>query len=176
MSVENSATVALRIKSLNQDITQAISALRDRIADLKNQRHDVDSNYVDRDTAMQRVDAYLNVVVSRARNAAPSVRQFVHNEKHWHVPSFDQDAAVILSLESSIRKNLQDQIDLFYQSENGIEDFERAQMLADIDRKILDVELAEEAIIRSAEKAGAIINRRWDADVRAVLASDRVLP
>ena len=45
-----------------------------------------------------------------------------------------------------------------------------------IDTEILDAELAEEAMIRDAERAGLTALRRGDADPRAVLAADSELP
>ena len=49
---------------------------------------------------------------------------------------------------------------------------ERAKALARLDGEIFDAELAEERLIREAERAGLSVLRRADADPRALLAHD----
>ncbi|WP_041527331.1 hypothetical protein [Paracoccus aminophilus] len=58
----------------------------------------------------------------------------------------------------------------------GLTEDEREQELTILHRELFDLELAEEALIRSAAVAGLVIDRRPDAHPAAVLAPDHALP
>jgi len=73
-------------------------------------------------------------------------------------------------------EKMKEEVEAFYASASGLSDEERKHQLRELDRKLLDAELAEESMIRSAENSGFAIIRRRDADPRAVLAHDKVLP
>jgi len=68
------------------------------------------------------------------------------------------------------------QIADLYRTDPGVTAPQRATDRIEADRRLLDLERQEEALIRSAERAGFDVMRRADADPRAVLSSDEVLP
>jgi hypothetical protein len=53
---------------------------------------------------------------------------------------------------------------------------ERVERIAEAEAELLALELSEEATVRSLEAAGLPVERRADADPRAVLASESSLP
>lgn len=62
-----------------------------------------------------------------------------------------------------------------YGSAKGISAADRARELEKAERELLELECAEEAIIRHAEQCGIDVLRRIDADPRAVLCSGEFL-
>jgi hypothetical protein len=58
----------------------------------------------------------------------------------------------------------------------GLTDAKCEAKLTALDRELLDLELVEESLIRTAERGGFAIPRRHDANPLAVLADDSVLP
>jgi hypothetical protein len=171
-----SSNFAKRAKALNEELLQNLESIRDKITGLKDQRKLVEKQYVDKATALARVDVWTDVMVERARRYLPSVASFAGNNPHFRPPETDFDAVVALALAPVIQERMRSQIEEFYGEEAGIPDAERKQLLSDADREILDLEMAEESIIRHAEGAGISINRRADADPRAVLAHVDALP
>jgi hypothetical protein len=83
---------------------------------------------------------------------------------------------LIATSRPAIRHVIQGQIEDLTKARPGMSDAELAARLAELDREIVDAELAEESAIRSLEVAGVTVLRRPDADPRAVLAADGALP
>lgn len=67
-------------------------------------------------------------------------------------------------------------LDDTYAGGPGLTAAERATRLSKADAHLLELSLAEEAIIRACEAAGMVVMRRAEADPRAVLAPDSALP
>lgn len=75
-----------------------------------------------------------------------------------------------------MRQALTMRLDNVYSKKSGLTDEERAAAIGAADRNLFALEMAEEGLIREAERAGIDVLRRADADPRAVLAADEVLP
>ena len=71
-----------------------------------------------------------------------------------------------------LKKKLKDH----YVERPGISDKDREKELARIDADHVAAELVEESLIRNAERADIMLQRRRDANPAAVLAADEVLP
>jgi hypothetical protein len=67
------------------------------------------------------------------------------------------------------------QVATIYQGNPGISESERQRRLEDVDRDLLDAELAEESIIRAAEASGFPVLPQ-QLDPQALLAADEALP
>jgi hypothetical protein len=72
-------------------------------------------------------------------------------------------------LRDEIVAKLEDEITEIADDESALSDEQRRVRIADAKSKILDLERTEEAIIVAAARDGVVIDRRADADVRAVL-------
>lgn len=82
----------------------------------------------------------------------------------------NQDRVVQRYVAQLLGDQMQLQIAEFYAASSGIDEVERAKQLDELDAQLLQAELVEEGLIRSAENGGFAMSRRRDADVRAVLA------
>ncbi|WP_146165108.1 hypothetical protein [Mycoplana dimorpha] len=86
------------------------------------------------------------------------------------------EALLYARLGPSMAESLKADVEALYRENPYISEQERALCIVEINRKILDAELAEESMILAAEAGGFPVLRRRDADRRAVLAHDKVLP
>lgn len=130
----------------------------------------VQSQPADNSTAIARLDMWLAKIES-----ADAVGNLVHRLRAdgYREPSAAEFSAVVLaSVSSQIRDTVQKQIERHAASAPGLSDQQRERALASHREQLLLLELAEEATIREAERAGLEILRRSDADVRAVLADE----
>lgn len=79
--------------------------------------------------------------------------------------------ALLIGLHSqAIRKIIGGKLKTFYAGRTVLAPEDRAARAAQVSKDLLALELAEEAAIRRAEAAGLPVDRRADADPRAVLA------
>lgn len=76
----------------------------------------------------------------------------------------------------ALRKIVQGQLEDLTLGKETLSPTARAKKLAAAEARLLEVELQEEAAIRALEAAGIAIERRADADPRALLANDDSLP
>lgn len=123
---------------------------------------------VDSKTAAGRLDTWL-----ANEGAEGAVRAFARRflTSNYREPSaMDASAVMFAAVASSVRETLIRHIDV--ESEMGLAEDARRQMVAGHLERVLRLELAEEVTIREAERAGLDILRRPDADVRVVLAAE----
>ena len=158
-----------------QMIADSLEAIRTKVVDLKRQRDEVLATRVSKDIAFARVDEFVRDLGRRARQYAPKAESFIGPGTRR---GFEGQIVDVLALYMGdvLAKNMKIEVAKLYQTTNGLDDAARAARLAEIDRELLATELEEEAAIRSAERIGLKIPRRADADPRAVLAHDEVLP
>ena len=111
------------------------------------------------------LDAALPTDLTRASNPA------------WTIPANGILIALLIGANrNAFRDQLAAMLEPAYSNEaKPISAEEREAALHRIDEDLLDLELAEEAAIRSAEAVGLHVQRRADADPRAVLAGDDAL-
>jgi hypothetical protein len=82
---------------------------------------------------------------------------------------------LVAALKPAIQKHLFEELDGIYEGVDYATPEQRAAIIKEIEREIRDVEIAEEAAIRAAERAGVTIARRADATVEIVIAADDAL-
>jgi hypothetical protein len=124
---------------------------------------------VSRDVALDRLDSWLASVSS-----ASAVKNFAlrFTAAGYRAPVTTVPPDVVASaMVAALRDQIGTAISESYGSGTSYSDAERARALAKAEQAVLDLEFAEEAMIRAAEKSGFDVLRRIDADPRAVLAS-----
>lgn len=171
-------------RSASRDMSDGISTLRDHIKQLKRQRDEVLAIDVTQDFAEARIDEWIDARVQRTINmlmgkheVPPQPGAFLVSPKNWTSPEADLLALMAFYLRDDLASAIKDRLGEFCgEDRKQISEDDRAARVAAIDRDLLDAELGEESIIRSAEKVGWIVTRRVDADPRAVLAADQDLP
>ncbi|TGQ94637.1 hypothetical protein EN851_03535 [Mesorhizobium sp. M8A.F.Ca.ET.208.01.1.1] len=107
-----------------------------------------------------------------------SARVFTERDG-YRAPAVIESAAGFFALAFAaplMRERLAAEISAEYSAGDGPTAEAHKQMLAKLDAELLELEMAEEALLRAAEAAGIEILRRIDADPRAVLAADSALP
>ena len=158
-----------------QQIAENLESLRESILDLIESQKQVERLPVDEQTALDRVEDWVRQQANDVTGQlSPST--FGQSSQRYRFPKVDLSAAVAKYLAPQVEVAMKDAVSRFYQTTTGLSESERSRRLDDIDRQILDLELAEESIIREAEKYGMTLQRREDADPRAVLAHDSALP
>lgn len=83
---------------------------------------------------------------------------------------------VALVARDQLRDVLAEKMADFYDGRDVMPRAKRGPRVETLEAEILDLELAEEALIREAERANVPVMRRDSADPRAVLAADAALP
>lgn len=125
---------------------------------------------VDLETALARLDAWLEKAASDDV-VKDFARRLTASSYREPMPR-DSAHLFFVAVASSVRSVVERQMERDFAAVPGLSENERHAALAARRGVILQLELAEEATIRAAEKAGIDLLRRADADVRAVLAAD----
>ncbi|MFK0331115.1 hypothetical protein ACIQUB_08330 [Rhizobium sp. NPDC090275] len=162
-------------KKAGKDLGDGIEALREQIVRLREQRGRLLSVPVNKTVALERAERWARSKVEISTIVDGSM--FVGASPNWRGPEMTLEAAFGAFagefLINGVRRAVEHQ---YAAGLEGISEDDRVVKLMEIDRKLLDAELSEESIIRTAEAAGFPATRRADADPRAVLAHDEVLP
>lgn len=175
MMAKKTSSIANRVKAINDELVENIEAIRNDIAALKARAATVRKERVSKAVALDRANNWFETLIDRATKGASSVASFTSADR-FRAPDVELDALVALTLGPVIRDKLMDLVSSLYNDTEGLSEAERGEALSDLDREILDLELTEEAVIRTAEASGIPIMRRRDADPRAVLAHASALP
>lgn len=163
-------------------LRQAISEIRGRIRELRDERHRVEHRPPPIDIVQNRADEFVRSHAARANDKLPGItRALLAPPGRYKQPSVTSDehgSLLLASLGDMLAAKLKADVAADYdeQGETGISDADRADELERLDQQLLDAELAEESLLRSGEEAGFAIHRRPDADPRAVLADEESLP
>jgi hypothetical protein len=113
------------------------------------------------------------------RNAAigaPDASRFCLAPVYFSLPIPSIEAAFGLHFAHMLADEVKRNVRAIYANSKQRSDAERQQALMAIDRKLLDLELIEEGMIRAADEVGLSVLRRPDANPLAVLAHQSVLP
>ncbi|MFC3165411.1 hypothetical protein [Ciceribacter thiooxidans] len=157
-----------------QEVREGISSIRARISSINDEIKKISRAHVPLNVATARIDALVNEFKEKQAEALPLAERFLTPD--YTMPSFRFDMIALFLAADSVGEHLKAQVREKVESAGSIDDAERHMRLADLDRQLLDCELSEESIIRQAEGMGFDVIRRPDADPRAVLAHDKVLP
>ena len=176
----NSVSSALKkARSLSNVIGDSLAEIRSRIEDLKDRRDEILSLPVNVEVAVERAEKWARYQVVSAQQAAPGPAHFCISPKRWndaYHPHCDPGVAALAYLGSAFIEAVKQEVIAAYGDDQGVTESERQDLVAQNDHEILEAELSEESIIRQAEQQGMTIDRREDADPRAVLAHDSNLP
>lgn len=168
-----------RAKSVSTVITESLEEIRSQIEDLKSRQDEISELPVTEDVAISRAVQSMQGRISAAQQHVGSPSRFSVSPNRWesrYEPTIDFGALTLAYLGDQLLDAVSSEIKQLYAGRPGVTDKERQKLFDDNDRQILDAELMEEAIIRQAEQQGYSIERRVDADPRAVLAHESALP
>lgn len=163
-------------QSATRAIAESLDEMRLQIGDLKAARKKLAGLKVAEDVALGRAERWVASVVANAQQAAPSPNDFRSSRDGWQIPRTDADVAFCAYLGDLLLDAVQAQLRESCEDDPGIGETDRKARMSALGRQLLDLELAEEAIIRHAEALGLSVMRRENADPLAVLADDSVLP
>ncbi|CAH0154642.1 hypothetical protein SRABI05_00633 [Agrobacterium fabrum] len=159
-TVEKSLAGGQTLMTALEEIRMRIVLSRGAIVKLQQAPVSVDEAHHRLDDWIASISASSAVVSFAARFTSPSHRLPVSA-----VPPELVSAAVCGTLRDLIIGKISES----YGSAKGLSAADRARQIEKAGRELLELELAEEAIIRSAEHNGIDVLRRLDADPRAVL-------
>ncbi|TIS04589.1 MAG: hypothetical protein E5X14_22550 [Mesorhizobium sp.] len=162
-------------KSAAAEVKSGLDQLRAQIADLKKRRSQLEMAPVPKEEALKRIDALMDHLTERA-DIFLRAEQFTERDRYV-MPALGQNAAtILLGFAAPLLRQRLEKLSETYAAGDGPTADAHRQLLAKFDAELLDLELAEESLVRAAEAAGIEILRRGDADPRAVLAADSSLP
>lgn len=159
-TVEKSLAGGKALTTTLEEIRMRIVLSRQAIAELQQAPVSMDEAHQRLDNWIASISASSAAVNFAARFTSPSPRLPVSA-----VPPELLSAAVCGTLRDLIAGKIAES----YDSAKGLSSTDRARQIEKAERDLLELELAEEAIIRSAEGNGIDVLRRIDADPRAVL-------
>lgn len=161
------------------DFERKLGTLRAKIAEAKAERARIEELPVPRALAEQRIGEHLDELAGRWRVETGA----------YTFPSFEQPALVgkafstgrsgiaLTSVEVALaalfpellRQRLIADLDETYAAGDGITDAERRATIDMLDRKLFELEVAEEQVIADAEANDVYIARRPDANAHAII-------
>lgn len=173
---KNVASLLSSTRSAGEELRKGIQNLRDHIEHLQGLKEEVLKRPVAYSVAEKRLDDWVAGQVMFARETATKPEAFVSSRPGWAPPRFPFVDSMIVALAAQIKQSMQEGLRELYEGLDWVDEADRQAEIAKLDQEILDAELAEESIIRTAEAAGFPVRRRAEADPRAVLATDEALP
>jgi hypothetical protein len=158
------------------DLSDGLESVRARIAKLREEHEHIALAPPTLDQALARVDQFVTDIGRPIEDFY--IGSFMAAADYRRPDTFRQVDVLALAasaelLGEKLKARLRRQYD---KTPDGLTDADRKAKLSALDRELLDLELVEESLIRSAETAGFDVLRRHDADPAAVLADDSALP
>lgn len=162
------------------DLAGGLDQIRTRIAELQEVIHQTEGIDVAKAEALKRLDHCAR----RARAAGVAVipiSSFITPEGDGRLPITAMSPAPYLhdfwvSLHADdIKARLAERIERHYAEHPGISDAERDKRLSKLEGELADLEITEERLTRTAERAGLPVLRRADASPLIVLAPNTAL-
>lgn len=148
-------------------VASEVARIRDRIAAKKNELFALEQAKVPRDIADRAAD---NSIEWHAERGRISVASFADGHgllsQVEKIRGFDLLCWISPDL---VRKRFSDELDRFYEGVVAMDAASISKRRAALEAELFDLEVAEERLIAQAEEAGQRINRRGDADPRAIL-------
>lgn len=161
------------------EFEKKLGTLRAKIAEAKAERTRIEELPVPRAVAEQRIGEHLDELAGRWRveTSAYTFPSFEPPALVGKAFSAGRSAIALTSVEVALaalfpellRQRLIADLDETYAAGDGITDAERRATIELLDRKLFELEVAEEEIIADAEAADVYIARRPDADPHAIL-------
>ncbi|QOG06546.1 hypothetical protein IGS74_18875 [Aureimonas sp. OT7] len=178
-AIRSASAMVKKAQNAGRELSDAVETLRSRVRTLKAERDRIRALSPPMDIAIGRIRQWAgemrDVALSGSNGFIPTPSHFCDREwspsYHINVEQTFNAYLMPLFLEAFERATRE-----HYETIEWISDDERETSLIQLDRDLLDVEMAEESVIRAAEASGFPIVRRGNADPRAVLAHDKALP
>ncbi len=175
--IDNLKGLMAKTRTASDEVRDSLESTRKRIAELRSERGKIEAM---RPTKEETVARYLAWARSTGVRKPAGVASFARGKfdpnSEW-LPTPDPVALLVEYAWSNVAAGVRVAVDeLYADGRPFISEEDRTLRLDDLDRQILDSELVEEAIIREAERVGFKLDRRADADPRAVLADASALP
>ncbi len=176
MSKLDPETVLSKARSAQAGVTEAVLSLRNEIATQQLAKAELLRLPVPMHVALDRLQAWVATVKAVPGTPILRAETFANGSAGWTRPYADFDTAVASFILPVILSAGERMIAEHYNTISTVADDVAKAKIDHLAWQILDLELAEESIIRRAEAAGFPIRRRPDADPRAVLAYGESLP
>lgn len=152
---------------------ESVEQLRARVAILQDERYRLTNMAVPKQVALQRLAIWLDQMAQPITGF--NVSSFAERDD-FRAPDVHGPRFIAAAIALAAKPALTERLEAYYSKQTVVSEAERDQARAKLDAELLDLELAEESLIREAEAAGLTILRRADADPRAVLAAQSSLP
>ncbi|MCC8364500.1 hypothetical protein LK996_15620 [Lysobacter sp. A6] len=153
---------------MSTDKTNAkLARLREQIAAKKRDLADLDYVKVPREEAARSLDASIEMYAARGSLSAASFAE--GRGLSGYTDSISAFNLLCWIAPDLVRKRFSDELDRLYEGAVAMDAHAVDQKRATLERELFELEVAEERLIVQAEEAGQRINRRGDADPRAVL-------
>lgn len=167
-------------RSATRAVHENVEAIRVEILRRRDEVERIAAMPADRDDALAALDAGLDRMAERGAGAL-SIGSLAHPghrtpNLNLNVPANLTMDVVALVARGHLRDVLAEKLAEFYDGRDVMPNAKRGPRVGILEVEILDLELAEEALIREGERTGLPMQRRADADPRAVLAADAALP
>lgn len=167
-------SMASALEARNQ-FREGIGTIRNYIKKLKAERDHILSIAVTEETALARFEEWLTHMREAYGYKHVKAERFSLRDP-GRLPLDDVAGFLIQMLDDDIMASMRKRMKAFYQDIESISGEDRALRLGDVNRRLMEAELAEESLIRSAFGTGMNVPRRADADPKAVMAADSALP
>lgn len=164
-----------RTQSASKQLRTGLSEAREQIEALKAKKAETEALPPTMEVITRRAEEFADRVAHSVRSQYPDPERFIAG--HYEPPQYyDPSETMGYYLRHILADAIVNECEEALEGRETISEQERGSRLAKIDADILAAELAEEAVIRMAEAGGFPVERRIDADPRAVLARDEDLP
>lgn len=164
------------VRSAQDQMVNGVLSIRDRIAELTAERAELQALPVRKAIAVERLEAWVRSIKMIPGTPTLTPSAFSVNAPGYSVPRSDFDTAIASFAIPLIRQSALSMLETHYETIGKVDDEVNQDKITSLNRKLFDLEMAEESIIRAADKNGFEIRRRGDADPRAVLAPDKAMP
>lgn len=164
------------VRSAQDQMIGGVLSIRDRIAELTAERAALLALPVPKAVAVERLEEWVRSILMIPGTPTVTPSTFSGNAPGYLVPRSDFDTAIASFAIPLIRQSALSMLEAHYETIGKVDDETNQAAITLLNRQLLDLELAEESIIRAADKNGYEIRRRADADPRAVLAHDSAMP
>jgi hypothetical protein len=172
--VQTTKKLLTALASQNAEVGRSVDELRDQIAKKRCERDNLLKQPVCKSEAVERLHAAVDACAVTA-GIEDLMHQITSARPINILNGFDHERVKWL-LANVARKLLVTEVERFYGANPGLTANDRSERLAAIDADLRSLEMAEEALTRTAELAGVRILRRADMSPTVALLPDSELP
>jgi hypothetical protein len=161
------------VAELNRDYFVDLTALRENREDLLKERQAVENALLPKASAMKAVDEWLDDIEEQGELKVSGFA--IGSPGDWPMMRGQIGvmwlAALLVGINrKAIREHVAALVDEYYLPRVSCTAAEKAARLAEIDGRLLELEIVEERLVRQGEAIGLSVLRREDADPAVVIA------